>query len=119
MFDLTKYRFDKSKIAKVFDSFENKLSNTIGTGFRTDIINNSDSYFLTAELPGFERSDISIDITDHILSIKAKHADSIDRKNSDGEIIRRERSYRSYSRSFDISDVDSEAISADYRNGIL
>ena len=45
--------------------------------FRNIIIN---SYILTAELPGFERSNISIDITDNVLSIKAKHTDSIAEK---------------------------------------
>ena len=33
--------------------------------------------------------------------------------------IRRERSYGSYKRSFDISAIDSDAITGDYNNGVL
>ena len=40
-------------------------------------------------------------------------------KNSNDEYIRRERSFGSYCRSFDISGIDESAIDAAYTNGIL
>ncbi|MCI5945515.1 MAG: Hsp20 family protein, partial [Oscillospiraceae bacterium] len=40
-------------------------------------------------------------------------------KDSDGKYIRRERSYGSYQRSFDVSTVDVDKIEAEYKNGIL
>jgi rhamnogalacturonan endolyase len=40
-------------------------------------------------------------------------------KDGKGNYIRRERSYGSFKRSFDITDVDENAISAEYKNGIL
>ena len=42
-----------------------------------------------------------------------------DEKNNSGEYIRRERSYGSYCRSFDISNINESAIDAEYTNGIL
>ena len=36
-----------------------------------------------------------------------------------GKYIRRERSYGSYERTFDIAGIDTENITADYKNGIL
>ena len=39
--------------------------------------------------------------------------------DSDGRYIRRERSYGSYRRSFDISNVNAEKIDAEYKNGVL
>lgn len=119
MFDIKKDKFDTSRIFRAFDRLESRISNAIGTGFRTDVYETGESYVLSAELPGFERSEISIDITDSILTIKAMHSGHNDRYDINGEIIRRERNNRSYERSFDISDVRCDDITADYSNGIL
>lgn len=119
MFDLRKDRFDTSRIFRAFDRLESRISNTIGTTFRTDVVEDSDRYVLSAELPGFERDEISIDITDNELTITAQHRGHTDITNGHGETIRRERNNRSYSRGFDISDIKAEEITADYKNGIL
>lgn len=86
---------------------------------RTDIRDAGDKYVMESELPGFDRDDISIDIKDSYLVISAERKKSSDENNKDNKYIRRERSYSSYKRSFDISDVDSENINAEYKNGVL
>ena len=40
-------------------------------------------------------------------------------KDKGGNYIRRERSWGSYSRSFDVSDIDTTQIKAGYQNGVL
>ena len=45
--------------------------------------------------------------------------DEKEEKNDKGEYIRRERSYGSFSRSFDISEIDEGAINASFDNGVL
>ena len=86
---------------------------------RTDIREEDDRYIMESELPGFEKQDISIDISGSSLTLKAEHSENSDEKDKNGKYIRRERTYGSYQRSFDISGIDADRISADYKNGIL
>ena len=87
--------------------------------FSTDIRDNGNSYTLSAELPGFNKEDISIDINGDQLTIQAQHQSENDQKDNQGNYLRRERYYGSYSRSFDISQIESDGITAAYENGVL
>lgn len=91
----------------------------MNTGFRTDISETGDAYKLEAELPGFRKEDIKVDIDDDTLTIKAEHTESNDEQNDAGEYVRRERYYGSYSRSFNVSEIDVDGITAAYESGIL
>lgn len=87
--------------------------------FRTDIKDNGDSYALEAELPGFDKNDIKIDIENDLLTISAEKQTSNEEKDEKGKYIRRERSYGAVKRSFDVSAIDIDTIGAEYKNGIL
>lgn len=105
----------------VFDNFEKKfLGNTNANlpAFRTDIRDLGDKFVLEAELPGFRKEDISLDVKDGILTITATHNDAQEKKD-DKTYVRRERRYGSFSRAFDISGIEESAISAQYDSGIL
>ena len=91
----------------------------VNNGFRTDISETNDAYKLEAELPGFKKEDIKVDIDDDTLTIKAEHSEQNDEQNDAGEYVRRERYYGSYSRSFNVSEIDVDGITAAYENGIL
>ena len=101
------------------DPFGSWFDHSALASFKTDIKDNGDSYTLEADLPGFRKEDIHIDIDDDILSIQAEHKDSNDEKDGKGDYIRRERYYGSYSRSFNVSEIDVENIKAAYENGVL
>ncbi|WP_432649668.1 Hsp20/alpha crystallin family protein [Huintestinicola sp.] len=108
----------------VFDPFAEMGSGFVKDGkqfaaCRTDIREEDDRYIMESELPGFEKQDISIDISGSSLTLKAEHSENMDEKDKNGKYIRRERTYGSYQRSFDISGIDADHISADYKNGIL
>ncbi len=92
--------------------------NTLG-GFKTDIKDTGDAIVLEADLPGVKKEDIHIDIDGSYLSITAQRSTSREDKDSAGNYLRCERSYGSFSRSFDISGIKSEDISAAYENGVL
>lgn len=85
--------------------------------FRTDVKDMGEAYRLEAELPGFSKDDINISIEDERMTI------SVERKTDTSEdkpnYLRRERFYGSYSRSFDLSGIDADKISASYADGIL
>ena len=108
----------------LWDAFNDFDNNFFGDSMpinscRTDIRDDGDKYVMEAELPGFAKEDIKLDINGTQLTIAAEHSTNSDEKDEKGNYIRRERTFGSYKRSFDISDVDSEAISAAYKNGIL
>ena len=88
-------------------------------GFKTDIKDTNNAYILEADLPGFRKEDISVDIENDYLTIKAERSSENEDKNENGNYIRRERNYGVYSRSFDVSSVKVDEISAEYKDGVL
>ena len=116
--------FDRSD-NNVFDTFDNfardffRRSNTDLPAFRTDIRDTGDSYVLEAELPGFRKEDISLDLKEGILTITATHSESSEQKDGEGSYIRRERRYGSFQRSFDVTGIEEKNITAAYENGVL
>lgn len=106
---------------KELEEFEKRLfsNQNVVPQFRTDIRDTEKEYILEADLPGFDREDISLNIENGFLTISAEHKTNDEEKDEKGNYIRRERSYGSYSRCFDISGIDEEAISAGFRNGVL
>ena len=85
----------------------------------TDITEKHGVYTLTAELPGFKKEDISIDIDKDCLTIAAERKDESEDEDKERNYVRRERFYGSYSRSFNVKGIDTEAINASYADGIL
>lgn len=92
-------------------------------GMKTDVIDNGDHYTLKADLPGFDKKDIKIDLKDNVLTVTAEHTegdDKDDAKKDDKNYVRQERTQCSYMRSFEVGqDVKPEDISAKYENGVL
>lgn len=115
--------FDRSD-NNIFDSFDAftrdffRKSNAELPAFRTDIRDTGGSYVLEAELPGFKKEDISLDLKDGILTITATHTEQSE-EATQGSYIRRERRYGSFQRSFDVTGIDESGISAAYENGVL
>lgn len=85
--------------------------------FNTDVIDRGDSYLLQADLPGFQKEDINIDLDKETLTISASHKE--EKKINKRNYIRQERRYNSYCRSFHIPGIRKEDISASYNNGVL
>lgn len=100
----------------LFDSLFHEQSATAVT-FRTDIRDMGDRFLLEAELPGFSKGEISLDLKDSILTITAQHKQ--ENQEEAGQYIRRERRQTSFTRTFDVSGIDEGAITAAYENGIL
>jgi HSP20 family molecular chaperone IbpA len=90
------------------------------SGMKTDVIENDHDYMLQADLPGFKKEDIGIDLKNGVLTISASHNDNNDTKDKDGKYVRRERRMMSYQRSFTVGDeISPEDINAKYENGVL
>ena len=89
------------------------------TSFKTDIKDLGDTIQLEAELPGFKKEDIKVNIENKYLTISATRESEDSEKDKEGNYIRRERSYGSFSRSFDISGIEADEIAGKYDNGVL
>ena len=88
-------------------------------GFNTDVMEKDGNYILQAELPGFNKEDIHVDLKNNVLSISASHNEEKKEEDEKTRYIRKERHTTSYSRSFRVANVLPEDISASYKDGIL
>ena len=106
-----------------FKDMENFEKHFFGTdrisSFKTDIKDNGNEYLLEADLPGFKKEDIDVNLENNYLTIKAERKVENEEKDKKGRYIRCERSYGSFVRSFDVSDVDTDKITASYEDGVL
>ncbi|MBP3519751.1 MAG: Hsp20/alpha crystallin family protein [Oscillospiraceae bacterium] len=122
MFGMIPFDRSDNNLFDTFDSFARdffRKSNADLPAFRTDIRDAGDSYVLEAELPGFNKEDINLDLKDGILTITAAHTESTEDKGDNGSYIRRERRYGSFQRSFDVTGIEETGITAAYLNGVL
>lgn len=86
---------------------------------RTDIRETEEGYVIDVDLPGYNKEDIKIDVTDCYLTINAKMNQEKNDENK-GNYVRRERFYGECSRSFYVGEaVEAEDIKAAFKNGIL
>jgi HSP20 family protein len=86
-------------------------------GFRTDVKELEDRFILEAELPGFKKDEINVEVHEGKLTISAER--SKESCETDGAFIHKERTSGTYMRSFDLSLVDEAEIKASYTDGIL
>ena len=109
-----------NSLDSLFDDFERSFFSNGRSqlpAFRTDIQDKGDHYLLEADLPGFRKEDIDLDVKDGVLTISAKHQ-ADDRTAADNYICR-ERRTGSFSRSFTLDGIQEDAIRASYQDGVL
>jgi HSP20 family protein len=83
-----------------------------------DLVERDDAYVAHVDLPGFDRDEIELRVTDHTLHVEADHEET---EATEGEqFIRRERAERAQERSVRLPDeVDTDAVEASMNNGVL
>lgn len=121
MYGLTPFERKSYDLFNAFHDFEKDFFGNAPSfnSCKTDVRDDGSKFVLEAELPGFDKQDINLDINDGFLTLTAERCSENEEKDKGGKYIRRERSYGSYRRSFDISNVNADAIDAEYKNGIL
>ena len=111
---------NSSSLMDLFDEFERSVFGENGRrlpAFSTDIRDEGDHYLLEAELPGFQKEDIDLDVKDGFLTISASREESGETKQ--GGYLCRERRSGSFSRSFNLDGIQEDGITASYNNGVL
>ena len=122
MFDLMPFEHRARNLSSLFDAMERSFFSDLAPSgaaeIRTDIRDTGDSYLLEAELPGFKKEEIRLDLNGDTLTISAKHQNTTEEKGDNG-YLRRERRYGAFARSFNVSGIKTEGITASYENGVL
>lgn len=83
-----------------------------------NVIENKENFQLDIAVPGMNKEDFKLNVTDNVLSISSKKENSKEEKTDN--YTRKEFSYSSFERSFTLpKNVNSDDIKASYENGIL
>lgn len=120
MFEMTPFSSKNDFMPSLFDQFEKQLFGGFRNDFspiKTDILDKGDHYLVEAELPGFDKDDIEMSVNGDTMVLKAER--KAEKEEKKDNYIRKERSYGSFTRSFDISNIKADQISASYQDGVL
>ncbi|MDO5517427.1 MAG: Hsp20/alpha crystallin family protein [Clostridium sp.] len=126
MFGLIPFKTDNSNdkggsLNSLFnDFFDDSFLTPMGMNmskFNADVRETENEYLVSAELPGVNKEDISLDYKNKYLVINAKRNE--EHKDKEDNYIRKERSYGEFSRSFYFDSIDANKISAKFENGVL
>jgi HSP20 family protein len=83
-----------------------------------DIYETANELVVQADVPDVHPEDLDIRVENNILTIRGER--KFEKKVDENNYLRVERAYGSFSRSFSLANtVNSEAIHADYKNGVL
>ena len=85
--------------------------------FDVDVLDLGDSFRVEADVPGVHKGEVKVDVAGDKLTITVTRSKA--GVGEYGRYIRRERFGGTVRRSFDISAVDTELITAQYDNGVL
>ena len=84
----------------------------------TNIIEKNDGFELHMAVPGVEKKDVKINMEKNVLNITSEK--EAEKEDEGTKYARREFVYGTFCRSFTLPDtIDTEKISADFKNGIL
>ena len=102
------------------DVFERKAEESSLTAWApsVDIYETEHELVVKADLPEVDSKDLDIRVENNILTIRGER--KFEKKVNEENYLRVERAYGSFARSFTLANtVNSEAIKADYQNGVL
>tara|TARA_E500000331_G_scaffold271921_1_gene263709 strand:+ start:792 stop:1271 length:480 start_codon:yes stop_codon:yes gene_type:complete len=108
-------------VSSMFPTFSNDLGDDFfarGSYPKVNVINNENTVEIEAAIPGMEKDEIEVSITDGILTIRGA---GCQREGiSDSQYVKREIKRSSFRRSFTLGEnLDHSLISADFDKGIL
>ena len=105
--------FDEMFRDPFFEGTESKV-------MKTDIKEKKDKYLIDIDLPGYEKEDIKIEISDGYLTVHASVNKEVNDEKEKEKYVRKERYVGECSRSFYVGDnVTEDEIKAKFKNGTL
>lgn len=118
----------RSEMDRVFDSFLGRGFGALPAMLRgsdngavmpsIDVRETPTEFVVEAELPGMDEKDVSVTLSDGVLSLKGEKKSEREEKKDDYHLT--ERSYGSFQRSFRVDDaVDPDKVKAAFEKGVL
>ncbi|HEX7066124.1 MAG TPA: Hsp20/alpha crystallin family protein [Bacillales bacterium] len=88
--------------------------------FRVDMLEHDSHFTVEAELPGYQKNQIDIEVLDLALKITAHHSEMSEETNDTNHYYRKERSYGRVERIIPLPfRIEPNQTTATYKNGIL
>jgi len=127
--DVIRWEPRENVMRSVFDEFFDVMSRTGGNRRRsweeggiwspaTDLIDKKDKLVARIELPGVEKKDVKISLSENNLTIQGEIEKDKETKKEDYYCC--ERVYGTYSRTISLpTEIDQDKIKANFKNGIL
>ncbi len=84
---------------------------------KADVIEKEKHYEIHMALPGLKKEDIKISVDGDMLNVEGERRKTLNEETE--KMIRRETRYGKFSRSFNVSKLDTTSIEAEFENGIL
>ena len=126
---MTLVKLNQKPFEKTFNSLFEDFFQGFPSGYAGNDWNNNgfvpaniketpEGYHLDIFAPGMDKQDFKVNMEKNILTISAEKKKESGQENE--KMIRREYTYRSFSRSFTLDDtIDASRIAAKYENGVL
>ena len=84
----------------------------------TDVYETDTDYVVELEVPGFDRSELVVELSDHTLVVKGEHEEESEK--SGRELLLHERLERRFERRFELPrEIDTEHVAATCEQGVL
>lgn len=84
----------------------------------TDVYETDEDYVVELEVPGFDRDELTVEISDHTLVVKGEHEEEAEKTGR--ELLLHERLERRFERRFELPlEVDAEKVAAQCEKGVL
>lgn len=127
--DLIRWEPRENTMRNIFDDFFNAASQSHRNRSRnwekggiwvpaTDLVDKKDKLIALIELPGVEKKDVKISLSDNNLTIQGEIEK--DKETNKDDYYCCERAYGSYSRTIALpTEIDKDRIKAKFKNGIL
>jgi HSP20 family protein len=117
---MTRNPFDEME--RAFERMGKQLESigpeVVSETIRVDVVDDGDAYVVTADLPGFDRSDIEVTLANRRLELSAERETESEEEGPD--YVRRERRRGSLRRTVPLPErVDADGTEATYENGVL
>jgi HSP20 family protein len=101
----------ESEIDRLFETAMSDFGGSASPRFPVDLYEDKDNTYVRAELPGVNRDEINVEMTDGTLTISATRKNEAEGEGAESF---------SFSRSITVSDaVQADKVAANYENGVL
>ena len=107
---------EKFYLDDFFDDFV-QMPKMSKNDMKCDIYEKGGKVHIEMDIPGFNKEDVKVDLDDGILTIAAtKHEDKEEKEKN---YYRKERTFGTFKRQFNVGNINEKAIDAKFYNGVL